>query len=130
MNTLTNTPAERNNRETSSAYDYPAKSRRGAAQLVVRFKMNDDPTERTLRAVGRYAWTLLHLWNAGAVGITTIDRPAPRWSEYIFGLRKLGLNILTQYEKHEGAFAGNHGRYILLTPITIVEVVEGGLAHV
>ena len=100
-----------------------AHSTRGAAQLVVTFKLNDDPTERTRRANGRVAWTLLQLKNAGASGITPFDRPAPRWSEYVRRLRHdLGVNIVTLNEKHAGSFAGHHGRYVLESPVTILEI--------
>jgi hypothetical protein len=71
--------------------------------------------------VGREAWTLRHLLNAGRAGLTTIDHPAPRCSHYIYKLRKAGLVISTDYEAHKGDFPGKHGRYRLETPVTIVE---------
>jgi hypothetical protein len=71
--------------------------------------------------VGREAWTLRHLVNAGRAGLTTIDHPAPRCSHYIYKLRKAGLVISTDYEAHKGDFPGKHGRYRLETPITVVE---------
>jgi hypothetical protein len=74
---------------------------------------------RRLSFSGREAWTLRHLVIAGRTGITTIDQPAPRWSHYIFKLRKAGLVITTDYEPHSGAFPGTHGRYRLETPATI-----------
>jgi hypothetical protein len=75
--------------------------------------------------VGREAWTLRHLVNAGRIGVTTIDHPAPRWSHYVYKLRRAGLVISTDYEGHKGNFPGPHGRYRLETPVT---VVEGGAA--
>ncbi len=69
---------------------------------------------------GREAWTLRHLIEAGSRGVTTIDQPAPRWSHYIFKLRKAGLVITTDYEPHTGPFPGTHGRYRLKTPVTVV----------
>lgn len=69
---------------------------------------------------GRAAWALRHLINAGIRGLTTIDHPAPRWSHYIFLLRKAGLSISTDYEGHKGEFPGTHGRYRLETPVTVV----------
>ena len=53
---------------------------------------------------------------AGSIGVTTIDHPAPRWSHYIFKLRKAGLIITTEYEPHIGPFPGKHGRYRLNLP--------------
>jgi hypothetical protein len=70
---------------------------------------------------GREAWTLRRLVDAGARGVTTIDHPAPRWSHYVYKLRKAGLAISTDYEQHKGDFPGNHGRYRLETPVTVVE---------
>ena len=75
--------------------------------------------------VGREAWTLRHLMNAGSTGVTTIDHPAPRWSHYVYKLRKAGLAISTDYEGHKGDFPGTHGRYRLETPVV---VIEGGAA--
>jgi hypothetical protein len=71
--------------------------------------------------VGREAWTLRHLVNAGSIGVTTIDHPAPRWSHYVYKLRKAGLVISTDYEPHKGTFPGTHGRYRLETAVTVVD---------
>ena len=48
--------------------------------------------------VGREAWTLRRLVEAGQIGVTTIDHPAPRWSHYVYKLRKAGLAISTDHE--------------------------------
>ncbi|QHO72480.1 hypothetical protein ACH79_07435 [Bradyrhizobium sp. CCBAU 051011] len=75
----------------------------------------------TLRTfTGRDAWTLCRLIEAGVRGVTTLGHPAPRWSQYIFRLRKAGLVISTEYERHSGPFPGSHGRYRLETPVTVV----------
>jgi hypothetical protein len=70
---------------------------------------------------GREAWSLRRLVEAGSRGVTTIDHPAPRWSHYVFRLRRAGLAISTDYESHKGDFPGKHGRYRLETPVTVVE---------
>ncbi|MGY4413219.1 hypothetical protein ACVWW4_004955 [Bradyrhizobium sp. LB7.1] len=70
--------------------------------------------------MGREAWTLQRLIDAGSRGVTTIDHPAPRWSHYIFKLRRAGLTITTEYEPHCGSFPGTHGRYRLVTPVAVV----------
>ena len=72
---------------------------------------------------GREAWTLRHLLNAGAAGVTTIDHPAPRWSHYIYKLRRAGLIISTEYEAHSGSFPGTHGRYRLESVVHVVSEV-------
>jgi len=73
---------------------------------------------------GREAWALRCLIQAGSGGLTTIDRPAPRWSHYIFKLRQAGIVISTAYEDHGGAYPGHHGRYRLETSVTVVEEVQ------
>lgn len=78
-----------------------------------------DGSQQTF--AGREAWALKRLVDAGRVGVTTINHPAPRWSHYVYRLRKAGLTITTDYEQHKGDFPGNHGRYRLETPVAIIE---------
>ena len=66
-----------------------------------------------LRFEGREAWTLDQLAEAGARGVAPIERPAPRWSQYVLGLRRAGVPVDTVREDHGGAFPGRHGRYFL-----------------
>lgn len=67
----------------------------------------------TIEATGREAWALDRLCWAGPNGCTPIEQPAPRWSAYVHKLRGLGVPIETVTEKHDGEFAGHHGRYVL-----------------
>jgi hypothetical protein len=121
MNTLQTKSRACNRGETRG------KTTRGAAALLVRFKLDDrNPECPELCAAGRDAWALMRLVHAGQVGITALDNPAPRLSHYIFKLRRMGVNISTEYEAHGGAYSGEHGRYRLLSPIRIVQVVEAG----
>lgn len=76
---------------------------------------------KTIR--GRDAWALSELIAGGLVGITPIERPAPRWSHYCWKLRRAGIHIDTIDEKHGGAFAGTHARYLLRSSLRVVEVV-------
>lgn len=69
--------------------------------------------------IGRDGWALLHLIAAGSKGLTTIERPAPRWSHYIFKLRRAGIVIHTEDESHAGSFAGHHGRYRLISNVSV-----------
>lgn len=71
---------------------------------------------------GRDAWALLQLMTAGSKGCTPIDNPAPRWSSYVFNLRQMGLDIETVHERHGGAFAGRHARYVLQSRVELAEV--------
>jgi hypothetical protein len=70
------------------------------------------------------AWTLGQLITAGVTGCTPITHPAPRWSDYVFKLRREGLNIETVTEKHGGVYAGHHARYVLRTAVSVVEMRE------
>lgn len=67
---------------------------------------------------GRIEWALRRLMEAGAHGCTPITQPAPRWSDYVFKLRGLGVSIETIYEPHGGAYPGHHGRYVLRSKVT------------
>jgi hypothetical protein len=64
---------------------------------------------------------LLELLKAGANGCTPIDNPGPRWSGYVFNLkREYGLDIETRHERHHGNFPGTHARYVLLSAVEII----------
>jgi hypothetical protein len=71
--------------------------------------------------VGRDAWALLKLIAAGEAGCTPIDTPGPRWSHYVFKLRRAGFFIETIDESHGGPFAGSHARYVLRSRVTILQ---------
>lgn len=77
-----------------------------------------DGSSRVLS--GRLAWALRALLAAGARGCTPITTPGPRWSDYVFKLRKRGLEIETIDEEHGGPYPGRHARYVLKTPAQIV----------
>lgn len=78
-----------------------------------------DPTPRTFK--GRDAWALSNLIAAGERGCTPIEHPGPRWSHYVFKLRRGGVGVVTHDEKHSGAYAGTHARYVLSAPVTVIE---------
>jgi hypothetical protein len=73
---------------------------------------------------GRDADTLEKLKDAGPRGLTPIDYPAPRWSHYVFKLRRAGFNIETIDEAHSGPFAGTHARYVLRSDVEILPFEE------
>ncbi len=78
---------------------------------------------RDLVLKGRVAWTAHALLCAGERGITPIERPAPRWSDYVFKLRGEGLDIETVDERHGGTYKGVHARYVWHTPVQVVRTV-------
>lgn len=75
-----------------------------------------DP--RVVIVKGRDRWALENLLRAGSGGCTPIDHPGPRWSAYVFKLRKAGICVETIHETHEGPFPGNHARYVLRSSVT------------
>lgn len=76
--------------------------------------------------VGRAAWALLQLMAAGDTGCSYIDNPAPRWSGYIYKLRKMGVVIDTVREAHSGQFSGHHARYVLRSHVIVIDTTSGG----
>jgi hypothetical protein len=66
-----------------------------------------------LELAGREEWALANLLSAGPLGCTPIDHPGPRWSDYVFKLRRRGINVETITEAHDGPYAGHHARYVL-----------------
>jgi hypothetical protein len=73
---------------------------------------------------GREGWALHALIKAGPKGITPLTWNGPRWSDYVFKLRRRGLNVDTIREDHTGAFSGQHARYVLKTPVRLIEVTR------
>jgi hypothetical protein len=55
-----------------------------------------------LTVKGRDAWALLQLQAANENGCTPLDHPGPRWSGYVYNLRKAGFPIETVRESHGG----------------------------
>lgn len=80
----------------------------------------DGSESLPVTVVGRQAWMLDQLIQAGSRGLTSIERPAPRISHYIFRLRGVGFDIDTEYETHAGPFPGKHGRFRLRSKVRIV----------
>ena len=94
-----------------------------ATAPVVRVEatVGDGPPRQFL---GRVAWALHELVQAGEQGCTPVTHPGPRWSDYVFKLRRDGVNVETVTEMHGGAFSGHHARYRLRSTVVILEVVR------
>ena len=89
------------------------------ARLIVTARILPDG--KTFTVHGRDAWALMQLIAAGPKGCTAIDNPGPRWSGYVFNLKRdHGLSIVTIHEAHRGNFPGTHGRYVLLSNVEII----------
>lgn len=86
------------------------------------------PDGPSMTVIGRDAWALRNLINAGTGGCTPIDHPGPRWSHYVFKLRGFGFIIETVNEAHGGPFAGSHARYVLRSSVEIVNDSERSAA--
>jgi hypothetical protein len=91
-------------------------------KLTVTFGVLPDGPTHTV--FGRDAWALLSLIAKGDAGVTPIDTPGPRWSAYVFNLRKLGLEIDTMHEPHTGSFPGTHARYVLRSQVQVLSGPE------
>lgn len=79
-------------------------------------------TDEIVQTKGRTSWALAQLIATGSRGFTTIERPAPRVSWYVFQLRHHhGLPVETIDEAHGGPYRGSHGRYRLDVPLAILE---------
>ena len=92
-------------------------------QMTVQLSETNGGT-RILLLTGRDAWALRELISAGEQGCTPITHPGPRWSGYVFNLRKMGISIETVTEPHGGTFAGNHARYVLRSKATIISILD------
>jgi hypothetical protein len=80
----------------------------------ISFNVIEGEDVRTITPAGRDAWALGELITAGAAGCTPIDNPGPRWSGYVFKLKRIyGLDIESITEVHGGEYAGKHARYVL-----------------
>lgn len=93
-----------------------------AKRLVITARILPDG--KPIKVVGRDAWALRNLVNAGVRGCTPIDHPGPRWSHYVFKLRRFGFIIETIDEQHGGPFAGTHARYVLRSEAEIISADE------
>jgi hypothetical protein len=90
--------------------------------LTIKAQINGG---RVIVLRGRDAWARLELKAANDNGCTRIEHPGPRWSGYVYKLRKAGIVIETIREAHGGPFSGQHARYVLRSLVTILER-EGG----
>jgi hypothetical protein len=89
-------------------------------KLTLRFQILSTGSVHEVE--GQFARTLIALHEAGDRGITALEMSswALRLAHYVFMLRKAGLAIDMEREKHEGQAPGLHGRYFLRTGIHIL----------
>jgi hypothetical protein len=88
----------------------------------IKVRLDDTEGGGTIREfVGRDAWALAELVSAGTNGLTTLERAAPRWSHYIYKLRRGGIAIETRHEPHAGNYPGHHARYFLRSQLEVIE---------
>ena len=91
-----------------------------------RFTLYTGEQAQILELKGREEWALSNLLAAGSRGCTPIDTPGPRWSDYVFKLKKRGIVIETVTEAHGGPFRGHHGRYVLRSRIERIGGASNG----
>ena len=84
------------------------------------FRVGDGPE---ITAVGREAQTIIALVQAGPKGITSLETFYAGWAvrlgAYVFDLKAMGVPIGSVREPHDG---GNHARYFLDGPVSLLEV--------
>jgi Helix-turn-helix domain len=95
---------------------------RSRTQIKATFQLGEGPA---ITVTGREAQTILALVEAGQKGITSLETFKAGWAvrlgAYVFDLRGFGVPIETMREPHTG---GNHARYKLTGPVTLI-AVEG-----
>lgn len=104
--------------EPGSPYHPPQPPRK---RLIVKAK---GPDGQPFTVTGQTARTLLALVKAEAAGVTALEIAswAFRLSHYVMVLRhKHRLAIPMLWEAHEG---GKHGRYVLRSSVTILEMIS------
>jgi hypothetical protein len=68
---------------------------------------------------GRNRWTLRRLIERGNRGLTAAEcPPGLRLAALVHNLRKAGIPITSEIERHTGDFPGNHVRYVLDVRVT------------
>jgi hypothetical protein len=98
-------------------------------RLHVTVEVIDGAETRTLALSGRDGWALCELVKAGPNGCTPLTHVGPRWSAYVFKLRrKYGIRVESINERHGGQFAGKHVRYVLRALVRIVATNEARAA--
>ena len=99
--------------------------RPSTAKRRIAFDVTEGEDVRTITPTGRDAWALRELITAGAEGCTPIDNPGPRWSHYVFKLKRVyGLAIQTVTEGHGGPYAGHHARYVLRSRVAFADPAD------
>jgi hypothetical protein len=89
------------------------------------FNVTEGEDVRTISPAGRDAWALGELILAGETGCTPITTPGPRWSGYIFKLKRIyRLNVETITEMHGGDYAGKHARYVLRSCVAFADPAD------
>jgi hypothetical protein len=95
----------------------------------IAFNVYEGENVRTITPAGRDAWALGELIVSGADGCTPLDNPGPRWSGYVFKLKRVyGLDIETITEGHAGEFAGHHARYVLRSRVQFADPADASNA--
>jgi hypothetical protein len=91
----------------------------------IAFNVTEGEDVRTITPAGRDAWALGELILAGETGCTPITTPGPRWSGYVFKLKRIyRLSIETITEMHGGEYAGKHARYVLRSKVRTADPAD------
>ena len=96
----------------------------------IAFNVAEGEDVRIITPAGRDAWALGELLLAGETGCTPITMPGPRWSHYVFKLKRIyRLNVETVTEMHGGEYAGHHARYVLRSLVAFADPADEARAR-
>jgi hypothetical protein len=100
----------------------PTEPKRGRIRRSFIVHDGEGSDARTITLIGRVAWALGELIHAGDDGCTPLTTPGPRWSSYVFKLKRLhGLMIESITEQHGGDYSGKHARYVLRSRVEFAD---------
>ncbi|WP_085043801.1 winged helix domain-containing protein [Ensifer aridi] len=82
---------------------------------------NNEPCGLPVTLVGREAFTLRKLLDAGDRGISSLDHVGIRLSHYVMKLRRAGITVETVPTEHGGDYPGVHGVYKLRSQLSVLK---------
>lgn len=87
--------------------------------MIINATLLGGEQPRSFHLSGRIGQTLFLLHRADKAGITALDSPAKRLAAYVYSLRRMGFEITTERELHDGDYPGHHARYRLQSAVML-----------
>tara|TARA_R110002124_G_C8908956_1_gene510435 strand:- start:1035 stop:1349 length:315 start_codon:yes stop_codon:yes gene_type:complete len=93
------------------------------SEWIYEVRFPDTSRRSEITVIGRAAWASKQLVQRGRRGCSPVSEPTgPRWSSYIYTLRRADFSNETIHESHRGDFPGRHARYVLTESVTLQRV--------